>query len=41
MVNINIELPEDLHKKLKVQALMNDKPIKDYFIEILEKHAKP
>ena len=40
MVNINIEIPDDLHKKMKIKALMKEKPIKDYFIEILEKHAK-
>lgn len=40
MPNINMELPEDLHKQLKLKALMEDKPLKDFFIELLEKRAK-
>lgn len=40
MPNINIVLPDDLHKRLKLAALMADKPIKDFFIETLEKHVQ-
>ena len=39
MPNINIEVPEDLHKQLKLKALLEDKALKDYFTEILEKHT--
>jgi hypothetical protein len=35
--NINIELPENLHKELKLKALENDKTLKDLVIELLDK----
>lgn len=40
MPNINMELPEELHKQLKLKALMEDKALKDFFIELLEKRSK-
>jgi len=36
MVNINFEIPEDLHKQLKLASLMQDKSLKDYIIETIE-----
>lgn len=36
MVNINIQLPETLHKELKVTAISNDKTLKDLINEVLE-----
>jgi hypothetical protein len=35
--NINIELPDKLHKDLKLKALENDKTLKELVIEILSK----
>lgn len=35
--NINIEIPEDIHKKLKIKALKEDKTLKELVIEILNK----
>jgi hypothetical protein len=35
--NINIELPENIHRELKFRALENDKTLKDLVIEILSK----
>jgi predicted HicB family RNase H-like nuclease len=35
--NINIELPEKLHKELRMKAVESDKTLKDFVIEILSK----
>lgn len=35
MVNINIEIPEELHKRLKLAAVMEEKTIKDLVIDLL------
>lgn len=36
MVNINIEIPEDLHKKIKIFCAMNDLTLKDFIINTLK-----
>jgi len=36
MVNINIQIPDDLHKKIKLSAVKEDMSIKDYIIKILD-----
>lgn len=35
--NINIELPEGLHKELKLRAIEKDKTLKNLVIDILNK----
>jgi predicted HicB family RNase H-like nuclease len=40
MVNINIQIPDELHKKIKLIAVKEDKTIKEYIIEVLTKEAK-
>jgi predicted HicB family RNase H-like nuclease len=35
--NINIELPENLHRELKLRAIENNKTLKDLVIDILNK----
>ncbi|MGV8162161.1 MAG: toxin-antitoxin system HicB family antitoxin [Candidatus Nanoarchaeia archaeon] len=35
--NINIELPEKLHKELKVKAIETNKTLKELVIELLSK----
>jgi len=40
MTNINIEIPDELHKKAKLQATIDDMTLKDFIIHILEKKAK-
>jgi hypothetical protein len=40
MVNINIEIPEELHKKIKLASIMKDLTLKDYIINVLDKKAK-
>jgi predicted HicB family RNase H-like nuclease len=36
MVNINIEVPEDIHKKIKILAATKDVSLKDLIIQALE-----
>ena len=40
MVNVNIEIPDDLHKELKVDAARKDTTLKELIITILEKKCK-
>lgn len=40
MVNINIEIPDDLHKKAKLAAAIDDKTLKQFVIEELERSVK-
>jgi len=40
MVNINIHLPDDLHKKLKLHALNKDSSLKALILNSLEKATK-
>jgi len=37
MVNINIKIPEEVHKKIKVKAVLDDSTLKDQVITILNK----
>jgi len=37
MTRINIELPEELHKKIKIDCAVKDTTIKDYIKEVLDK----
>jgi hypothetical protein len=36
MVNINIEIDDELHKKLKIRSIMNNITLKDYIIDELQ-----
>ena len=36
MVNINIEVPADVHKHVKLCAILQDKTVKDFIIEQLD-----
>jgi predicted HicB family RNase H-like nuclease len=40
LVNINIEIPEELHRKIKLASITQDLKLKDYVIKVLEKKAK-
>ena len=40
MVNINIEISEDLHKKLKLSSIMKDETLKEHVIKILDNKSK-
>jgi hypothetical protein len=35
--NINIEIPNELHKKLRLQAIKQDKTFKELFLDVLSK----
>lgn len=38
MVNINIEIPDDLHKRIKIYCAMNEITLKDFIISTLSKN---
>jgi len=40
MPNINITLPDDVHKQLKLKALLADKALKEFFIETLQRRIE-
>jgi len=37
MTNINIEIPDDLHKQIKIEAVKQDSTIKEYIIKNLKR----
>ena len=39
MVNVNIEIPDDLHKRLKLASVMDSTTIKQLVIDILAEEA--
>lgn len=40
MVNINIEISDELHKKIKLASITRDMTLKDYVVKILERKSK-
>ncbi len=40
MVNINIEIPDDVHKRVKLAAITNDATLKDYLIAQLDEQLR-
>lgn len=40
MVNVNIEIPDDLHKQLKLTAVLEETSIKQLVIDILAEEGK-
>jgi hypothetical protein len=36
MANINIEIPDDVYKQVKLSAVLHDKTVKDHVIERLD-----
>ena len=40
MANINIKIPEDVHKKLKIEAINHDLTLKEYIIKKLSEKVK-
>jgi predicted HicB family RNase H-like nuclease len=38
MVNINIEIPNELHKRARIAAALADITLKEYVIRALERH---
>jgi len=40
MVNINIEVPDEIHKKIKILAAIEGKLVKDVIVNALEESVK-
>ena len=40
MVNINIEVPDEIHKKIKILSAIEGTPIKELIIQALEDSVK-
>jgi hypothetical protein len=40
-MRINVDLPDELHRRLKSAAALEGSSIKDYLIRILEEHLPP
>jgi hypothetical protein len=40
IVNINIEISDELHKKLKLASIMKDATLKNHIIKVLENKSK-
>jgi predicted HicB family RNase H-like nuclease len=40
VTNVNIELPSDLHTKIKLKAVRENKTIEQVVTEVLEKRVK-
>lgn len=40
MANINIEVSDELHKKIKLASILQDITLKEYVIKVLGKKAK-
>ncbi len=36
MANINIEIPDEVYKKVKLDAIMQDKTVKEHIIQKLD-----
>lgn len=39
MTRVNIQLPEELHQKLRIQAIQQETTIKEFVINLLEKEV--
>jgi predicted HicB family RNase H-like nuclease len=40
MVNINIEIPDELHRRLKISSTLDEKTLKQYVIDALAAEAQ-
>jgi len=40
MTNINIEIPDELHKRIKIQCAVEEKTLKDFIVESVEQRLK-
>ena len=40
MVNINIEIPNDVHKKAKLKSVINNITLKEFIISAIEEKLK-
>lgn len=40
MVNINITIPDEIHKKIKLKCVTNEITLKEFVVKSLEKQIK-
>ena len=40
MVNVNIEIPDDIHKKAKIDSVLNEITLKEFIIQSIEENLK-
>jgi len=40
MTNINIEIPDELHKKVKIQCAVDEMTLKEFIVKALEEKLK-
>ncbi len=40
MVNINIEIPDNIHKKAKIESVLNEITLKQFIIQALDEKLK-
>jgi predicted HicB family RNase H-like nuclease len=40
MVNINIEIPDDLHKKVKIKCATDEITLKEFVVKAVEERLK-
>jgi len=40
MVNINIEIPDEIHKKAKLESVLNEVTLKEFIIKSIEEKLK-
>ena len=40
MVNINIEIPDKIHKKAKLESVLNEFTLKEFIIQSIEERLK-
>lgn len=39
MGNLNIEIPDELHKKFKIKAIVDSKDMKDVIVDLIKKYV--
>ena len=40
MPNVNIAISDELHKKIKLKALLQDKTLKDFIVQAIKEETK-
>jgi predicted HicB family RNase H-like nuclease len=40
MVNVNIEIPDEIHKKAKLKSVLNELTLKEFIIQSIEEKLK-
>ena len=40
MVNVNVAISDELHKKIKLKALLEDKTLKDFILDALREEVE-